>query len=93
MSKLYARHPQESAMLDPYSLIHYSAGLATGLGKVKPGRALIGAAVVDFVFSYLFEAPTGLYRKTGVEPPINKVADIGLFMLGNYMGRRWSERG
>jgi hypothetical protein len=80
-------------MLDPYSLLHYSAGLATGLGGVAPIKAIVGAALADLAFSYLYQRPTGLFRKTEVEPPINKVADIALFALGNYMGRRWSEQG
>lgn len=90
--KLYAKHPHDAALTDPYSLLHYSAGLATGLGKVPPLKAIIGAATVDLVFSYLYQRPTGLYRKTGAEPPLNKVADIALFALGNYMGRRWQSQ-
>lgn len=90
--QLYAKHKYDSALTDPYSLLHYSAGLATGLGGVAPFKAIVGAAVVDLAFSYLYQRPTGLFRKTGHEPPLNKVADIALFALGNYMGRRWSQQ-
>lgn len=88
--KLYARHPQDEALTDPYTVLHFSAGLATGLGRVGTLRAVIGAAVVDYLFSKLYDTPVGIYRKTGHEPPENKVADIAIFALGNYLGRRWT---
>ena len=89
--KLYAKSRSEQAVTDPYSVLHYSAGLATGLGGIGALEAVLGAVVLDIVWSALFKSqPTGLLRKSENEPPINKVADIALFALGNYMGRRWN---
>ena len=87
--RLYAKHKYDQAITDPYSVLHFSAGMATGLGEVGMVKALLGAVVVDFAYSKFYGKPTGLFSKTGWEPPVNKVADVALFALGNYLGRRW----
>lgn len=90
--KLYASKPSDYALTDPYSALHFSAGLATGLGRVPAAKAVIGVVVVDFLLSKLTNVPVGIYRKQAYEPAANKVADVALFALGNYLGRGWASR-
>lgn len=88
--KLYAKHPDDYAVLDPWTVIHFSSGLATGLAEVTMLRAIGIALTTDIIYSLLLSQRSGLLRKREVEPLSNKAADFAAFALGNYMGRRWS---
>ena len=88
---IIAKHKGDLAVLDPWSAIHFSSGLATGLGDVSLGKAIAIAVASDLLMAYIFTSQkTGLLRSFADEPPLNKVADVALFALGNHLGRKWN---
>lgn len=82
----------DSAVLDPWSAVHLGSGLATGLVGVTAKQALFVSLAYDVVFSLFFQRRTGLLHTTGDEVVWNKLADVAIFMTGNYMGRKWLEK-
>ena len=89
--KLVARNRYEHAVLDPWTAVHFASGLATGLGELPLGTAVVSAIAFDLFFGYITSKQRGLLRGLGEDPLVNKAADIALFALGNYWGRKWNE--
>jgi hypothetical protein len=89
--RLFAKHRGDQAAIDPWSAIHFSSGLATGLGDVSLGKAVAIAVASDLLMAYFTSQKTGILRTFADEPPINKVIDVALFAFGNHLGRRWND--
>ena len=89
---LFAKSRTEQGLTDPWSAVHFSAGLTTGLADVPMVKAVIFAIVTDAAIGWITDSRTGLLRRLDDEPPANKAVDVLLFALGNYLGRQWSDR-
>lgn len=92
--KLVATHPSEqnAAAVDPWTVVHTSAGLAAGLVHA-PFWAAFGAAVVYELIEMRVER-TGVgarfFRTSGPESLFNSAVDLGVFALGYWWGKKWN---
>lgn len=86
---------QNRAAVDPWTAVHFSAGLAAGLMEISRTSAFT-AAVAYEVVEQIFErhdAGQELFETTGPEHPANAVVDLAVFALGHWLGRRWNRSG
>lgn len=94
--KLFATQKQEQneAALDPWTLVHFSTGMAFGLMDVPP-RWAMAASVTYELAEQLFERQEWgqeLFEINGPESLPNALADSATFMTGYYLGRKWNQR-
>ena len=93
---LVARSPQEQneAVLDPWSAVHFAAGLAMGLLGVSLPRGVAVAATYEVVehAAEQHEAGRKVFLTKGPESPANIAVDLGLFAAGQTLGLRWLAR-
>ena len=90
-----AKPDQNRAAVDPWTVVHFSAGLAAGLIEIAP-RTAFGAAVAYEVVEQLFERDErgkNFFKTSGPEHPANAVVDLAIFALGHWLGRRWNRTG
>lgn len=80
---------QNTALADPWTLVHFSAGLAAGMAGVSAFWA--GVVAVGYeVFEQVAERqPWGkrLFKSPGAENYPNVVLDVVVFALGWWAGR------
>jgi hypothetical protein len=83
---------QNTAVLDPWSLVHFSTGMAAGLVNVSWKVALVAAVGYEFVEQYAERHPDvkHLFGISGPETPLNAAIDVGLFMVGLHLGRNYN---
>lgn len=85
---------QNQAAVDPWTLVHFSAGLALGLVNA-PFDKVLGVAVgyeVGEQFAERHEWGQDFFETSGPEHPVNAVVDLGVLALGHWLGRRWNEK-
>lgn len=86
---------QNRAAVDPWTMVHFSAGLAAGLIEV-PFTGAMGAAVAYEAVEQLFERTDSgqeFFETSGPEHPANAVVDLLVFAAGHWVGRRWNRSG
>ncbi|MEK9502712.1 hypothetical protein [Gaopeijia maritima] len=86
---------QNRAAIDPWTAVHFSAGLAAGLIEMHRETAL-GAALAYEVVEQVFErsdAGREFFKTSGPEEPANVVVDIAVFAFGYWLGERWNRSG
>jgi hypothetical protein len=92
-----SRDEQNAAVLDPWSVVHLAAGLATSLVGVSPGVGFGAAVAYEALELYGESRPGGTVRKIfltqGPESVPNIAADLALFALGLSLGHRWIRTG
>ena len=79
------------ALLDPWTVVHLGTGLAAGLVQLD-ARTAFGLAIAYELGEQVFErSPAGRrsFRTSGPESLPNVLADLAVFGLGWYLGRRW----
>lgn len=95
MKWIATRKPeQNSAALDPWTVVHLSAGLAFGLMNV-PSRWAVGAAVVYEVGEQWAERRAWgkrFFDTQGPEVLPNAIVDTLIFMVGHRLGELWNDR-
>jgi hypothetical protein len=82
---------QNEAFVDPWTVVHFAAGLALGLMRAPPGPSM-AAAVAYEGFEQVFERTDegkSFFVTSGPESPGNVVVDLGVYALGYYLGTRW----
>lgn len=84
---------QNNTILDPWTLVHFSMGLAAGLASISPPVALAGAVAYELVEQVFERSAVGqsFFNVSGPEIPANALADIVVFAVGQYLGRRWND--
>lgn len=88
--KLFAGNRHQQGLTDPWSAVHFSAGLTTGLADVPMMQAVVFAVLTDAAIGWVTQSRSGLLKRLDDEPAANKVIDILLFAVGNQLGRRWN---
>ncbi len=78
--------------MDPWTVVHFSAGLAAGLMRLNPRMAL-SAAIAWEVAEQVFERqPVGqeVLKTSGPEVLPNVVLDVAVFAAGQVLGELWN---
>lgn len=86
---------QNRALLDPWTLVHFSAGLAAGLMNL-PREPALGAAVAYEVVEQVLERHElgqEVFDTSGPESVENAVLDVVVFAVGHWLGERWNADG
>lgn len=85
------RREQNRAAIDPWTVVHLSAGLAAGLVKLPRTWALGAALVYELAEQYLERTRMGqeLFETRGPESVPNAVVDTGAFLAGHWLGMLW----
>lgn len=86
---------QNRAILDPWTLVHFSAGLALGLVNAPLRWSLPIAAAYELLEQLLERSDAGqeLFDTSGPEIVPNAILDVIVFTAGHELGRRWNRSG
>lgn len=83
---------QNIAAIDPWTLVHFSAGLALGL-MAMPREGSIAASIgYEAVEQFVERQHWGqeLFESRKPESIANAVVDVAVFALGHWVGERWN---
>lgn len=83
---------QNRALFDPWTVVHFATGLASGLVNA-PLRVTLPLAVIYEALEYELESNEvgqELFDTSGPEAVPNAVVDVAVFALGHQLGRRWN---
>ena len=82
------RH-QNSAVLDPWTTVHFSSGLALGLMDAPEESSLAAAIGYEVAEQFVERQAWGedLFRTHGPEIVLNAVMDAAVFSLGHWLGK------
>ena len=83
---------QNRTGLDPWTIVHFSAGLALGLVNAPLRWALTAAVAYEFAEQVVERQRWGqkLFATSGPEAVLNAVLDTAVFAAGHDLGRRWN---
>jgi len=86
---------QNRAALDPWTVVHFSTGLALGLMNADRSKAVGAAVGYELMEQYVERTDWGkdLFETTRPEVPLNAVVDVAVFAVGHWLGRRWNDGG
>lgn len=87
-----AKKDQNRAATDPWTVVHFGAGLALGLVNA-PLKAALGAAIAyELVEQYLERSEEGkeFFDTAGPEVIPNAILDLAVFAAGHQLGRMWN---
>jgi hypothetical protein len=92
--KVFAQRKSEQnhAIVDPWTVVHFSTGLALGLMNIPFGRSMAAAVAYEGIEQIFERHPVGqeIFVTHGPEAPANAVLDVAVFALGHYLGARWN---
>ena len=83
---------QNLAAVDPWTVVHFASGLASGLVNA-PLRLTLSLAVLYEVAEYVLESREvgqELFDTSGPEAIPNALVDVAVFTLGHELGQRWT---
>ncbi len=85
---------QNRAVFDPWTVVHFGAGLALGLMEVPLAWALSLATAYEVAEQAVERQDWGreLFNASGPEIPGNAVADLAVFAVGHGLGKAWNRR-
>lgn len=84
---------QDISIIDPWSLVHFSAGLALGLrgtGLATTTALNVGYEAVEYV-AQRTNAGATFFNQEWNENPSNMIMDILAVTAGWYLGHRWNQ--
>lgn len=86
---------QNSAAVDPWTVVHFAAGLAAGLVEMPYRWLLAGSLAYEVVEQVVERRELGqeLFETSGPESLSNAVVDMLAITLGHHLGRRWNRTG
>lgn len=102
MSRRHIRHDlkivattkseQNTAVLDPWTVVHFASGLVSGLVDAPLRVTLPLAVLYEMAEQAIESGEVGqeVFETTGPETLPNAVVDVGVFVLGHVLGRRWN---
>lgn len=83
---------QNQGAIDPWTVVHFSMGLAAGLMKL-PFVPVMTAAVAYELIEHTFEDSEygkEFFDISGPENGANVVVDLAVFVLGYWLADRWN---
>jgi hypothetical protein len=86
------KREQNRAVIDPWTVVHFGAGLAMGLVNA-PLKWCVGAAIAyEFVEQWAERSEKGkeFFDTNGPEIVPNAVLDIAVFAAGHALGQAWN---
>ena len=88
----WKKSQQNRALVDPWTLVHFSVGLAVGLMGIGMTEALVGAVLYEVAEHPFSRAGFGktLFNVSKPESFGNAVVDVGVFAVGVRAGHRWN---
>lgn len=83
---------QNRRTLDPWTLVHFSTGLASGLMDLPLRRALAAAVAYELAEQVFerFDYGKMFFKTSGPEVLSNALLDTVVFAAGHWFGRRWN---
>jgi hypothetical protein len=83
---------QNKSVADPWTFVHFAAGLALGLVNAPLRWSLPIAAAYEVLEHFVERSETGqeLFDTSGPEVIPNAVLDVAVFAMGHELGRRWN---
>jgi hypothetical protein len=90
-----AKPDQNEAAVDPWTVVHFAAGLAAGLVEM-PYRWLLACSLAYEVVEQVAErneVGQELFETSGPESLPNAAVDMLAITLGHQLGRRWNRTG
>jgi hypothetical protein len=85
---------QNRAVIDPWTIVHFSAGLALGLVSAPRSASFAAALLYEIAEQWAERNDVGqdLFEVKGPESAPNAVLDVLVFMGGHYLGELWNRR-
>jgi hypothetical protein len=85
---------QNRTVADPWTVVHFGAGLALGLVNVPLRWSLAAAVAYEVVEQYVERSEEGkeLFDTTGPEVVPNAILDLAVFAAGHRLGQAWNRR-
>ncbi len=86
---------QNRAALDPWTVVHFSSGLAMGLMEVPLRWALLAAASYEVIEQAAERETWGqdLFNSARPESFSNALMDVVVFAAGHWLGSLWNQTG
>lgn len=86
---------QNEALVDPWTLIHFSTGLALGLMNAPLSSSLVAAVGYEVAEQFVERRRWGerLFDISRPESLANAALDVVVFAVGHGAGRRWNRTG
>ena len=86
---------QNRAAVDPWTVVHLSAGLALGLMNLPLGRCLAAALAYEVAEQYAERRDWAqeLFETEGPESLANAAVDMAAVALGHWVGSAWNRTG
>lgn len=85
------KHDQNDALGDPWTIVHFSMGLAVGMVEAHPFVAFGAAVGYEFMEQWAERRALGkeIFDVSGPESMPNAVVDVVVFAAGYALGRLW----
>ena len=84
---------QNAAVLDPWTVVHFSTGLALGLVRFPFAHSITAAVVYEALEQVIERHEQGqeLFDTKRPEIPLNAVVDVIAFLAGHRLGSIWND--
>lgn len=86
------KREQNEAVIDPWTVVHFSIGLALGLMNAPIRSTLVAAAAYELVEQYFERIDMGkdLFDTRGPESLPNAILDLFILAAGHQVGQLWN---
>ncbi|MDH3270112.1 MAG: hypothetical protein OEN56_02195 [Gemmatimonadota bacterium] len=83
---------QNRAAVDPWTVVHFAAGLAAGLVEAPLRAALPLAVLYEVIEQELERRDVGkeFFETSRPESMVNAAVDVAIFAAGHWLGRMWN---
>ncbi|MBT8487798.1 MAG: hypothetical protein HKN72_10835 [Gemmatimonadetes bacterium] len=84
---------QNKAVLDPWTIVHFAAGMAAGLVSIPRAHSLGLAVGYECLEQWLERRKLGqeIFDAAGPENLSNATMDVVVFAAGHHLGTLWNE--
>lgn len=84
---------QNRSGIDPWTVVHFSTGLALGLMDVPLRWALSGAIAYELAEQVFerHEYGKAFFKTSGPEVALNAIVDTAVLVIGHRLGQQWNE--